>query len=332
MNRIHCNTWSHCVVVVAAVAVLPLLTVTTAAAADEYPSKPGRLILPSGAGSSSDIMARIFSQRFSEAWGQPLVVDNRAGAAGIIGAEIAARAAPDGYTIFNFGIGQSIIPALHKNLPYNHLRDFAPISTFAMTPNLLTVTPSLGIATVQEFISAAKGNAGLWKYSSNGFGGTPHLSMELFKAATGIHIVHVPYKNSSQGFSDVAGGQIQTCFFTLPGVLPFVKSGRMRALAVSSVRRAEQLPTVPTVIESGVPDFDVTVWQGFAVPRGTPQNHVAKIYAAMMKAVAMPELKQRFFEIGVAATPMTPGDFAKFASAETAKWQKAVTLSGLKSE
>ena len=326
MNRIQCNKASLCLTV------FTVLTATAATAADDYPAKPGRLIVPSGAGSSSDIMGRIFSQRFSEAWGQPLVVDNRAGAAGIIGAEIAARAAPDGYTIFNFGIGQSIIPALHKNLPYHHLRDFTLISTFAMTPNLLTVTPSLGIATVQEFINAAKGNAGQWKYSSNGVGGTPHLSMELFKAATGINIVHVPYKNSSQGFSDVAGGQIQACFFTLPGVFPFVKSGRMRALAVSSAKRAEQLPNVPTVIESGVPNFDVTVWQGFAVPRGTPQIYITKIYAAMMKAVASPELKQRFFENGVAAVPMTPGEFTQFVNVETAKWQKAVTVSGLKPE
>jgi tripartite-type tricarboxylate transporter receptor subunit TctC len=219
-----------------------------------------------------------------------------------------------------------------EELTYHHQRDFTLISTFAMTPNLLTVTPSLGIATVQEFISAAKGNVRQFKYASNGVGGTPHLTMELFKVATGIDVVHVPYKNSLQGFTDVAGGQMQTCFFTLPGLLPFVKSGRMRALAVSSARRAEQLPNLPTVIESGVADFDVTVWQGFAVPRGTPQNHVAKIYAAMMKAVAMPELKQRFFENGVAAVPMTPGEFTRFVNIETAKWQKAVTVSGLKSE
>ncbi len=326
MDSIRRNAVSLCV------AVFAISAVTTAPAANDYPSKPGRLILPSSAGSSSDIMARIFAQRFSEAWGQPLVVDNRAGAAGIIGTELAARAAPDGYTIYNYGIGQSIVPALHKNLPYDHLRDFTLISTFAMTPNLLTVTPSLGIASVQEFISAAGSHPRKFKYSSNGVGGTPHLTMELFKAATGIDVVHVPYKNSSQGFTDVAGGQMQACFFTLPGLLPFVKSGRMRALAVSSARRAEQLPNVPTVMESGVPDFDVTVWQGFAVPRGTPQNDVAKIYAAMMKALAMPELKQRFFENGVAAVSMTPGEFTKFANVETAKWQRAVTISGLKSE
>ena len=326
MDRFQRNTWRLCA------AACVVLTAAAAAAADDYPAKPGRLILPSGAGASADIMGRIFSQRFSEAWGQPLVVDNRAGAAGIIGTELAARAAPDGYTLYNYGIGQSIVPALHKKLPYHHLRDFTLISTYAMTPNLLTVTPSLGISNVQEFISAAKGSPGQFKYASNGVGGTPHLTMELFKVATGIDLVHVPYKNSSQGFTDVAGGQMQACFFTLPGLLPFVKAGRMRALAVSAAKRAEQLPNVPTVIEAGVPDFDVTVWQGFAVPRGTPQNYVAKIYAAMMKALAMPELKQRFFENGVAAAPMTPGEFTKFVNVETAKWQRAVTISGLKSE
>lgn len=215
------------------------LAATSAPAADDYPSKPGRLILPSGAGASADIMGRIFSQRFSEAWGQPLVVDNRAGAAGIIATELAARAAPDGYTLF---------------------------------------------------------------------------------------------MNSSQGFTDVAGGQMQACFFTLPGLLPFVKAGRMRALAVSSARRAEQLPQVPTVMETGVAEFDVTVWQGFAVPRGTAQHHVTKIHVAMMKAAAMPELKQRFFENGVAVVPMTPGEFTQFVNGETAKWQKAVTVSGIQKE
>lgn len=322
----HLVTWPLCV------ALLAQLTATTAPAADDYPSKPGRLILPSGAGASADIMGRIFSQRFSEAWGQPLVVDNRAGAAGIIATELAARAAPDGYTLFNYGIGQSTAPALHKNLPYHHLRDFTLISTYAMTPNLLTVTPSLGITSVQEFIGAARGQPRHFKYATNGVGGTPHLTMALFMAAAGIDLVHVPYKNSSQGFTDVAGGQMQACFFTLPGLLPFVKAGRMRALAVSSARRAEQLPQVPTVMETGVAEFDVTVWQGFAVPRGTAQHHVTKIHAAMMKAAAMPELKQRFFENGVAVVSMTPVEFTQFVNGETAKWQKAVTVSGIQRE
>jgi tripartite-type tricarboxylate transporter receptor subunit TctC len=313
-----------------------MVTLTaTVIAAETYPSKPGRLIVPSGAGSSSDIMARIFAQRFSEAWGQPLVVDNRAGAAGIIGGEIAARATPDGYTLYNYGISVSVQPALHKKLPYNNLRDFTLVSSFAMTPNVLTTTPTIGITTVQELITAAKASPGKLKYASNGVGGTPHLTMELFKAAAGIDIVHVPYKNSAQGFTDVAGGQMQACFFTMPGLLPFIKSGRMRALAVSSTKRAEQLPSVPTIIESGLPgtaDFDVTVWQGIALPKGTPQAYVANIHSAMMKALATPELKHRFFENGVTPTPMTPAEFAQFAIRETAKWQKAVAAAGMKAE
>jgi tripartite-type tricarboxylate transporter receptor subunit TctC len=320
MNMVHYIAWGL------------IVLGNTAFSAESYPNKPGRLIVPSGAGSSSDIMARIFAQRFSEAWGQQLVVDNRAGAAGIIGGELAARATPDGYTLFNYGITVSVQPALHKQLPFNHLRDFTLISSFAMTPNVLTTTPSVNITTVQELISVARASPGKLKYASNGVGGTPHLSMELFKAATGVDIVHVPYKNSSQGFSDVAGGQMQACFFTMPGLLPFIRSGRMRALAVSSPKRAEQLPAVPTIIESGVADFDVTVWQGFAVPASTPRAYVANIHAAMTKAMASPDLKQRFFENGVAVTPMTPAEFNQFVVRETVKWRKAVSAAGLQAE
>ncbi len=314
-------------------AVTALLLCTSAAqAADNYPSKPGRLILPFGAGASTDIIGRIYAQRFSEAWGQQLIVDNRAGAAGIIGTELAARAAPDGYTIATYGINQAITAALYKKLPYDHQRDFIPLSLYATMPNILTVTNSLAVNTAQEFIAAAKANPGKFKYASSGIGASPHLTMELFRAVTGIDIVHVPYKNASQGYADAIGGQVQTSFYNLPGPLPYVKAGRLRALAVSSVKRAEQLPNVPTVMESGVPDFEVTVWQGYAVPKGTPPAIVAKIHAAMMKAFNAPDLKQRFFENGVVAAPMSVADFTQFIGAETAKWQKAVTLSGAKVE
>ena len=301
-------------------------------AADQYPSKPGRLILPFGAGASTDIVGRIFAQRFSEAWGQTLVVDNRPGAAGIIGTELAAKSAPDGYTIFTYGINQSITPALYKKLPYNHLRDFTLLSLYATMPNILCVTPSLPAANASEFVKLIKANPGKFKYASSGIGASPHLTMELFKAVAGIDIVHVPYKNASQGYIDTIGGEIQGFFFNLPGPLPYVRAGRLRALAVTSAKRAEQLPNVPTIMESGVPDFEVTVWQGYALPKGTPQPIVANVYAAMMKALAVPELKQRFFDNGVAAAPVSPAEFTKFVNVETAKWQKAVTISGTKVE
>lgn len=300
--------------------------------AENYPSKPGRLILPFGAGAATDTVGRIFAQRFGEAWGQTLVVDNRPGAAGILGTDLASKSAPDGYTIFTYGINQAITAALHKKLPYHHLRDFTPVSLYATMPNILCVTPSLSIASVPEFIKFARTNPGQIKYVSSGVGASPHLTMELFKSVTGIDVVHVPYKNMAQGYTDIIGGHLQAMFSNLPGSLPNVKAGRLRGLAVTSAKRAEQLPDVPTIMESGIPDFEVTVWQGYAVPKSTPPPFVAKIHAAMMKALAVPELKQRFFENGVAAAPLTPEEFTKFVNVETAKWQKVVTISGTKVE
>jgi tripartite-type tricarboxylate transporter receptor subunit TctC len=311
---------------------LSMFAAGVAPAADNYPNKFGRLILPFGPGASTDIIGRIFAQRFSEAWGQTLVVDNRPGAAGIIGTETAARSAPDGYTILTYGINQAITAGLHSKLPYNHLRDFTLISLYATMPNILCVTPSLPAANVGEFIKLAKANPGKFKYASSGIGASPHLTMELFKSVAGIDLVHIPYKIASQGYTDAIGGQIHAFFFNLPGPLPFVKAGRLRALAVTSAKRAEQVPEVPTIMESGIPDFEVTVWQGYAVPKGTPQAYVAKIHAAMMQALALPDLKQRFFENGVSAAPMTPEAFTKFVHAETAKWQKVITISGAKLE
>jgi tripartite-type tricarboxylate transporter receptor subunit TctC len=304
----------------------------TAHAAEPYPSKPARLIIPFGAGASTDIIGRIFAQRFSEYWGQTVVVDNRPGAGGIIGTEIAARAATDGYTIFTYGINQAITGGLYKKLPYHHLRDFAPISLYATMPNILCVTPSLPAANVGEFVKLMKANPGKFKFASSGVGASPHLTMEYFKSVVGIDIIHVPYKNAAQGYTDTIAGQIQAFFFNLPGPLPYVKAGRLRALAVTSAKRAPQVPDVPTVMESGVPDFEVTVWQGYAVPRGVSPAHVKSIHGAMMKALAVPELNQRFVENGVAAAPMTPEEFVKFVQADTAKWHKAIAVSGAKVE
>jgi tripartite-type tricarboxylate transporter receptor subunit TctC len=301
-------------------------------AADAYPSKPGRLILPFGAGASTDIIGRIFAQYFSEAWGQTLIVDNRPGAGGRLGTEIASKAAPDGYTIFTYGINQAITPNLYKTLPYDPVRDFIPLSLYATMPNILCVNPSLPAGSVGEFIKLAKANPGNYKYASSGVGASPHLTMELFKAIAGIDLVHVPYKTAAQAYIETMTGQIQTFFFNLPGPLPHIKAGRLRALAVTSAKRAEQVPDVPTIIESGIPDFEVTVWQGYSMPRGTSKAHLASIHAAMMKALASPDMKQRFYDNGVAAAPQTPDEFVKFIRAERAKWKKAVALSGAKVE
>ena len=301
-------------------------------AADTYPSKPARLILPFGAGASTDIIGRIFAQYFSEAWGQTVVVDNRPGAGGTLGTAIASKATPDGYTIFTFGINQAITANLYRKLPYDSRRDFIPVSLYATMPNILCVNPSLPAGNVGEFIKLIKANPGKYKYASSGVGASPHLTMELFKAITGIDLIHVPYKAAGQAYIETITGQIQTFFFNLPGPLPHIKAGRLRALAVTSAKRAEQVPDVPTIMESGIPDFEVTVWQGYAMPKGTSKAHLASIHAAMMKALALPDLKQRFFDNGVAAAPQTPDEFVKFIRVEYAKWKKAVELSGAKVE
>ena len=314
--------------------VVSMLAAGPAAAAekDNYPNKPGRLILPFGAGGSTDIIGRIFAQRFSEVWGQTVVVDNRSGAAGIIGTEMAARAATDGHTFLTYGINQAITAGLHSKLPYDHLRDFTLISLYATMPNILVVTMGLPVRSVGDFVKLAKASPGKYKYASSGIGASPHLTMEYFKSITGIDLVHVPYKNSAQGYTDTIAGQIEGFFFNLPGPLPHIKAGRLRALAVTSVKRAPQVPDIPTIMESGIKDFEVTVWQGYAVPRKTPQVYVQKIHADMMKAFESPELKQRFFENGVVAAPTTPEEFGQYVRSETAKWDKVIKISGAKVE
>jgi tripartite-type tricarboxylate transporter receptor subunit TctC len=301
-----------------------------ASAAENYPSKPGRLILPFGAGGSTDIVGRIFAQKFSEAWGQTLVIDNRAGAGGIVGTDIAAKSVPDGYTILTYGINQAITPHLHKKLPYDALKDFVPVSLYATMPNILCVYPGLPVKTVGEFVKWAKASPGVHKYASSGVGASPHLTMEFFKSVAGIDLIHVPYKVSAQGYTDTISGQIQAFFFNLPGPLPHVKSGKLRALAVTSAKRAEQVPDIPTIMESGIPNFEVTVWQGYAMPKATNKAHLAKVHDAMMKALASPDLKQRFFDAGVMAAPVTPEEFGKFIHAEYDKWKKAVAVAGVK--
>ncbi len=301
-------------------------------AAETYPSKPGRLILPFGPGASTDIIGRMFAQRFSEAWGQTLVVDNRPGAGGILGTEMAARALPDGYTILTYGINQTITPHLYKKLPYDPQRDFVPVSLYATMPNILCINPALPVKGVGDFVKFVKASPGKYKYASSGIGASPHLTMELFKSVTGIDLIHVPYKVASQGYTDTMSGEIQGFFFNLPGPLPHIKTGRLRALAVTSAKRAEQVPEIPTIMESGVANFEVTVWQGYAMPKGTSKAHLDRVHAAMHKALADPDLKKRFFDAGVMASPVTPAEFAKFIAVEYAKWKKAVEVSGAKTE
>lgn len=295
-----------------------------------YPTKPIRLIVPFGAGTATDVGARIYAAKLSEALGQIIVVDNRPGAGGLIGTDAAAKAAPDGYTIFIFGINQAIAPALYKNLPYDPVRDFAHISLYGTLPNILVVHPSVPATNVRELVALAKAAPGSMRYGSSGVGASPHLTMELFKSRTGIDLVHVPYRVASQGIAELLGGNLHAWFNNLPSVIGHVKAARLRGIAVTSLKRAEQLPEIPTVMESGVPEFEVTVWQGLAVPVATPRRIVDRLHAVMMTTLAAPDLKQKFTGQGMTAAPVTRDAFATFIRSEVVKWGGVVKDSGAK--
>ena len=300
--------------------------------AESYPSKPGRLIVPFGTGASTDIIARIYAQKFSEMWGQSLVVENRPGSGGVVGTESAARGNPDGYTMLVYGINQTITPAMYKKLPYDNLRDFAMISLYCTMPNILIVHPSVPAKTVPEFISAVKASPGRYSYVSSGIGASPHMTMELLKTIHKLDILHVPYKSAAQGYVDLTSGQLHAMFANLPGGLMHVRANRLRGIAVTSAKRAEQIPELPTFIESGVPDFEVTVWQGIVVPVATPKPILDNLHATMMKTLNAPDLKQRFFDQGVIAAPVTREAFLEYIKKERARWAKVVKDAGITPE
>jgi tripartite-type tricarboxylate transporter receptor subunit TctC len=295
-----------------------------AAGSGVYPARPGRLVVPFGTGASTDIVARIYAQKFSEAWGQPLIVENRPGSGGVVGTEVAARATPDGYTMLVYGINQTITPWMYKKLPFDNLRDFAMISLYCTMPNVLVVHPTVAARNVDEFVAVVRASPGKLRYVSSGIGASPHLTMELLKSIRKLDILHVPYKVASQGYVDLLAGQLHAMFANLPGALTYSKAGRLRLLAVTSARRAVQLPDVPTMIESGIPDFEVTVWQGIVVPAATPQRIVEQIHATMMQVLQAPDLQRRFVDQGVTAAPTSRSAFLAYINQERTRWRKVV--------
>jgi tripartite-type tricarboxylate transporter receptor subunit TctC len=311
----------------AATVVVALIAGSAQAAQSDYPSRPVRLIVPFGPAGSTDIIARVFAAKLGETLGQTIVVENRAGAAGVVGTESAARATPDGYTLLVYGINQTITPALQKKLPYS-IKDFTLISLYGKMPNILVVNTGVAAKSAKDLIALAKAKPGRMSYVSSGIGASPHLTMELFKSRTGTDLVHVPYKSMAQGFLDLMSGDHQAMFANLPGQLPLIKAGRVRPLAVTSAERAVQVPDVPTMMESGIPDFEVTVWQGVAVPAATSGAIVTRLHGVMVKALAAPDLKQRMLEQGVTAAPSTREEFAAFVKSETVRWAKVVKDSG----
>jgi tripartite-type tricarboxylate transporter receptor subunit TctC len=303
----------------------------TGALAQAFPNKPIRIVVPFPAGGTTDVLARAAAQKLTDTLGQPALVDNRPGAGGNIGAELVAKSPPDGYTLLMGTVGtHAINPALYPKLPYDHVRDFAPVILVAGVPNVLVVNPSLPVNSVQELVAYAKANPGKLNFASSGSGTSIHLSGELFKTAAGLSMTHVPYKGSSPALMDLIGGQVQLMFDNLPSALPQIKAGKLKALGVTSRERAPALPDVPTIAESGFPGFEASSWFGLLAPAGTPQPVIAKLNVEVAKWLASPEAKEKLLAQGANAAGGTPEDFAKHIAAETAKWQKVVKESGAK--
>ncbi|NUN60687.1 MAG: tripartite tricarboxylate transporter substrate binding protein [Burkholderiaceae bacterium] len=315
--------------VLSAIALAAAATLPLGAVAQNYPTKPITIVVPFAAGGTTDILARLVGQHLSTELGQPVVVENKAGAGGNIGAAFAAKAAADGHTLFMGTVGTHAINAsLYKKLPYDPIKDFAPLTRVAMVPNLLVAHPSQPFKTVQEMIAYAKANPGKINFGSPGNGASPHLSGELFKSLTKVDMVHVPYKGSAPAVSDLLGGQISIMFDNLPSVIPHVRSGKLRAIAISTAKRSADLPDVPTISEAGVPGYEATSWFGMFAPAATPKPVLDKISAALGKVLANAEVKKKIDDQGGEPANETPAQFADFIQKESLKWGKVVKESG----
>jgi len=318
---------------VRAVAVLTWLMGSIAvalAAAPDYPNRPIRFISATGPGGASDLLARTLGPPLSERLGVQVVIDNRPGAGNTIGAEIAARAVPDGHTLLTCNIASLAVgPALYRRLGYDPERDFAPIGLIASNPNVLTINPAVAATTLAQFIDLAKARPGKLNYASAGVGTSPQLSMELFRMQANIVIAHVPYKGVGPALIDLIGGRVEAMFSTVPSALSAIRSGKVRALGVTSTQRDPDVPDVPTIAESGMPDFEVTSWQGLCTTAGAPQSTLERLRAALDAVIALPETRKRITDQGFRVHTMSHDRFAQFIRSERAKWAKVVKDIGI---
>lgn len=306
-----------------------LVLALPAAHAADYPEKPIRLIIPYTPGGTADMLARTLGQKLTESLGQQVIVDNRPGAGGNIGADIAAKAAPDGYTLVMGTVAtHAINPSLYPNMPFNAEKDFAPIVLLGTLPNLLVVNPSLPVKNVKELIALARSKPGELAFGSAGNGTSQHLSGELFKKMTGVDMIHVPYKGSAPAVLDLIGGQVQLMFDNLPSSLPQVKAGKLRALAVTSPRRSPALPDLPTLGESGLTGFSITSWFALYAPAGTPAKILARLNKEAAKAIATKELRKQWLDQGIEPAGGTADQLAEFRRIEAPKWEKIIRESG----
>lgn len=305
-----------------------LLGFAALAAAQAYPSRPVRIVIPLSPGGTTDVPGRIIAQRLSEALGQQFFVENRAGAGGTIGADYVAKSKPDGYTLLLTATPHVITANLYKNLPYNALTDFAPVTRIASGPYVLTVHPSLGVNSVSELIALAKAQPGKIDYASSGNGSAQHLVGALFAHMAGIQLTHVPYKGSGPAQQDLVAGIVKVGFPGTPIVIPHVKVGRLKALGVTTTQRSPQMLGVPTIAEAGVPGYEALVWVGMLAPAGTPHDIVAKLNGEIGRLLRAPDVEQLLASSGVDPTPTTPEEFGAYLKSEYDKWGKVVRDSG----
>lgn len=299
-----------------------------------YPAKPIRMVVPLAPGGNADILARAVGQRMSENWGKPVVVDNRPGASGVIAAQIVAKSAPDGHTVFVVGPAQvAINPALRTKLPYDALRDFAPVSLGVVSPMLLVANPSFPVRTVHELIERAKSKPRAYSYASVGVGSPQHLAGELFKMITQTEIVHVPYKGGGPATVALLGGQeAQFGFVGMGPVLPHVKAGRLKVLGLTTTKRSPAVPDVPTLHEQGVTDFDVSTWSAFYVTAGTPRSVIARLNDEIARVLNLAEVRDHLTKAGLEVTPSTPEGLARFIKSEAEKYRRIIEVSGTKAD
>ncbi len=313
--------------------VVVLFAGTPVAQAAPYPEKPIRFVVAFAAGGSIDLLARQFAQKLTESLGQQVVVDNRAGAGGNLSAEITARSAPDGYTIYICAPSLVVNAALYAKIPYDPVRDFAPVTLLASVQNALVAYPGFGAKSVKELIALAKSKPGQINYASTGSGSSGHLVMEMFRVQAGIDMTHVPYKTIGQTTADLISGQVSLWFPTIPGALPHIKGGRMRALAVAGAKRSPALPDTPTVAEAAaLPGFDATTWYAVLTPAGTPKDIVAKLNTAFLRALHSPDVQARLAAQGVESIGSTPEQAATHIRSELPKWAKVVKEAGVRAD
>ena len=299
--------------------------------AQTYPSKPVRIIVMYGPGSTIDIIARLISPKMTESLGQPVIVENRPGAGGAIGMDMAAKAVPDGHTLTIGATGPSVTnPLLYPKTPFDPLRDFSYVSQLATGPAVIAVHPSVPAKTLKDLVALAKARPGQLNYGTPGVGTSPHLAGELFKMVSATNIVHIPYKGNAEAITDLLGGQISIVFTGVPPVVPLTQAGKVKLLATTGVKRIPALPNLPTIAEAGYAGAGMSIWYGLAAPAGTPREIVTRLNKEMIRIMALPDIKERFVQLGAEPTTSTPEEFTALVREELAKWGKVIRAAGIK--